>query len=126
MDRVTFHHLDRDWEAAIPDVPGDRPVRFRNADPKNDRTYEATIAADELGGEEASDRELALRRGLEAALVLDALSGHHTGLTAGEIADATGMPEEAAVDRLDVLESVQPVWSLNGPRRYRAIGTEED
>lgn len=127
MDRMNFHHLGRDWEAAIPETPGDdRPVRFRNADPKDDRTYEATVAAEELDGETGSDRELALRRALEAALVLDALGGHETGLTAGEVAEATGMPEAAAADRLDVLEAVQPMLDANGPRRYRTVEPEEE
>lgn len=122
MERETFRHLDREWEAAIADAPGgSRVVRFRSSEPRDEKTYEASIDGGELGGEEASDRELALRRGLESALVLDALAGHESGLTAQEVADMTGLPAEAAEDRLEVLDSVQPVLDVHGPRRYRTV-----
>lgn len=125
MQRETIHHLDREWEAVIPDAPGDRkPVRFRSAETDDDKTYEARIDREEL--EEGSDQTLALRRGLESALVLDVLAGHEAGLTAEEIARMTGMPTEAAQDRLDVLERVQPVLDTSGPRRYRTIEMDEE
>ena len=122
MRRETFHHLDREWEATIPDAPrGGTPVRFRNADPHDDAMYESLIDQEELDDQDGAERDLALRRGLEAALVLDALAGHDAGLTAEEVARMTGMPTEAAADRLDVLDEVQPLLEASGPRRYRTL-----
>lgn len=122
MQRTTFRHLDREWEATLQDSPGDhRRVLFRNADEDDPKTYEARIHADELSGLEEEDEDSALRRGLESALILDALEGHEAGLTAEELARMTGMPTEAAEDRVDVLDRVQPVLQTSGPRRYRTL-----
>jgi hypothetical protein len=120
MEYQNFHHLGREWEAAILEPADDvAPVRFRAATDTDRRTYEARIDREELEDAGDGERELALRRGLESALVLRALSGWDDGLTLEEIADRAGMPREAAEDRLHKLESVQPFLSPTGVRRYR-------
>ncbi|MFW6330586.1 MAG: hypothetical protein ACOC3J_02555 [Gemmatimonadota bacterium] len=118
MEHHTFRHLSREWEATIIDAADDRcPVRFRDADATDPETYEARVDREELKREEDA-RDLALRRGLESALVLNALAGEEDGLTPEEIAHRTGMPVEAAADRIEVLESVQPVPDPDGASRY--------
>jgi hypothetical protein len=122
MERVTFRHLGREWEATIPQTTADPlPVRFRDADDRIPTTREALLAREELDPAEPADRELALRRGLESALVLDALAGATHGLTAEDVAERTGMPVEAAEDRMHVLDSVQLVPGVLGTRRFRTV-----
>jgi hypothetical protein len=120
MEYQNFHHLGREWEAAILRPAGDAaPVRFRSATDSERRTYEARIHRDELEDADDGERELALRRALESALVLRALSGWDDGLTLEEVAERTGMPRDAAEDRLHKLDSVQPLLTPSGIRRYR-------
>lgn len=120
MEYQTFHHLGRDWEAAILGPAGDAaPVRFRAAGDSDRRTYEARIDREELEDSDDDGIELALRRALESALVLRALSGWHDGLTLEEVAERAGMPPDAVEDRLHVLDAVQPVLTPTGVRRYR-------
>jgi hypothetical protein len=120
MEYQTFHHLGRDWEAAILGPAGDAaPVRFRSATDNDRRTYEARIDREELEDADNGARELALRRALESALVLRALSGWDDGLTLEEVADRAGMPPDAVEDRLHKLDVVQPVLTPTGVRRYR-------
>jgi hypothetical protein len=123
MDYHTFDHLDRTWEAAVPRAPGERClVRFRRTDDRDAITYEARVDAEELTVEQPRQRELALRRALESALVLDVLARHPDGLTLGEVAERTGMPPEAAEDRLHVLDEAQPVpEEMSRGRRYRLV-----
>lgn len=126
MEYQTFHHLGRDWEAVILGPADDAaPIRFRSANDNDRRTYEGRVDREEL--EEVSDgeRELALRRALESALVLRALTGWADGLTVEEVAERAGMPVEAAEDRLHKLESVHPVLTPTGTRRYRVSETSE-
>lgn len=126
MDRVTFRHLGREWEAAIPEAEADPlPVRFSGPE-EGEPTHESRIAREELDPADPAERELALRRGLESALVLEALAGAEDGLTVEQVADRTGMPAEAAQDRLDVLDSVQPIPGTMGTRRYRRTGPATD
>jgi hypothetical protein len=125
MQRQTFRHLGREWEAVVPQADADPlPVRFRDSEGRAPETYEARVAREELEGVGPGERELALRRGLESALVLDALARAERGLTAEEVADRVGMPVEAAVDRLHVLETVQPVPETGGPTRYRRLAAD--
>lgn len=120
MEYQTFHHLGREWEAAILGPADDAaPVRFRSASDTDRRTYEARIDREELEDADNGERELALRRALESALVVRTLSGWDDGLTLEEVADRTGMPADAAEDRLHKLESVQPFLTPTGIRRYR-------
>jgi hypothetical protein len=124
MEHHTFHHLGRDWEAAILAASGDEaPVRFRPAYDSGPRTYESRVAREELDASDANGRDLALRRSLESALVTEALAGRPAGLTAEEVAERAGMPVEAAQDRLHKLEVVEPVPDPLGPRRYRLSGS---
>lgn len=121
MRRETFRHLDREWEAAIPDADGERLwVRLRREDDGDPRTYEAELSRAEVE-DDGIELRLALRRALESVLVLDALEGHDVGLTAEEVGRMTGMPRGAAQDRLEILEEVRPVLGTDGPRRYRAV-----
>lgn len=120
MEHHTFRHLGRDWEAAILAATGDEAaVRFRPAFDSDPHTYEGRIAVEELDESDDNGRDLALRRSLESALVIEALAGRHGGLTAEEVADRTGMPVDATEDRLHKLEDVEPVPDPIGPRRYR-------
>ncbi len=127
MEHHEFHHLGRDWEAVILAPKGDEAqVRFRSADDSDSRTYEGSIDCEELEDADAAGKELALRRGLESALVLRVLSGRADGLTLEDVAERTGMPPEAAADRMHALDSVQPVVSPTGTRRYRLAGSDTD
>lgn len=120
MEHHTFHHLGRDWEAAILAATGDEaPVRFRRARDTDPRTYESRVAVEELDGSDGDGRDLALRRSLEAALVIRALAGRDEGLTAEEVAERVGMPVDAAQDRLHKLDTVEPLLDPIAPRRYR-------
>jgi hypothetical protein len=120
MEYQNFHHLGREWEAAILGPTDEAaPVRFRSASDSDRRTYEARIDREELEDADNGERELALRRALESALVLRTLSGWDDGLTLEEVAERTGMPRDAAEDRLHKLDSVQPVLTPTGVRRYR-------
>jgi hypothetical protein len=120
MEHHTFHHLGRDWEAAILAATGDEaPVRFRTARDTDRRTYESHVAIEELDGSDQDGRDLALRRSLEAALVIRALTGRDEGLTAEEVAELAGMPVDATEDRLHKLDAVEPVLDPLAPRRYR-------
>lgn len=120
MEHHIFHHLGREWEAAILGPGGDQAaIRFRDADHEDRRTYEARVDAEELEDLDAGGRELALRRALESAMVVRALSGWDEGLTVEEVAERTGMPPDAAEDRLHKLEEVQPFLTPSGIRRYR-------
>jgi hypothetical protein len=120
MEYQTFQHLGREWEAAILGPAGEAaPVRFRSAHDNDRRTYEARIDREELEDADDGERELALRRALESALVVRSLSGWDDGLTLEEVAERTGMPRDAAEDRLHKLDSVQPVLTPTGIRRYR-------
>lgn len=122
MNHHTFHHLGRDWEAAILASRDETaPVRFRHADDDDPRTYEGSLEPEDLDPN-GQDRELALRNALEACLVLDALAGQE-GLTAQEVADRAGMPLEATEDRLRALDGVEPVLHPLGTRRWRITGT---
>jgi hypothetical protein len=85
---------------------------------RDTKTYEARIDREELEDDER-ERMLALRRGLESALVLDVLAAHRAGLTAEEVGRMIGMPGEAAEARLELLDEVQPLVRSRGPRRYR-------
>jgi hypothetical protein len=127
MEHRTFRHLGRDWEAAILGPSGaGAPVRFRHAAGDNPRTYEGRIDREEIEDADGDDdRELALRRSLESALVLDALAGHSDGLTAEEVAERAGMPVDDTRDRLHLLDEVQPVMNVLGPRRYRLASPED-
>jgi hypothetical protein len=119
MQLEKLRHLDRDWEATIPDAPGvSILVRFRSGDVRDTKTYEARIDREELEDDER-ERMLALRRGLESALVLDVLAAHRAGLTAEEVGRKIGMPGDAAEARLELLDEVQPLVRTRGPRRYR-------
>jgi hypothetical protein len=120
MEHHTFRHLGRDWEAAILAATADEAaVRFRAASDTDPHTYEGRIAVEELDGSDDSGKDLALRRSLESALVIEALVGRRAGLTPEEVADRTGMPVDATEDRLHKLEAVEPVPDPSGPRRYR-------
>ncbi len=120
MEHRTFYHLGRDWEAAILASAGDAtPVRFRHAADDDSRTYDARVDREELEDADDDGRELALRRSLESALVVDALTGQDGGLTPEEVAERTGMPIEDTRDRLHKLEAVEPVLDPLGPRRFR-------
>lgn len=120
MEHHTFHHLGRDWEAAILAATGDEaPVRFRAARDTDPRTYESRVAVEELDGSDQDGRDLALRRSLESALVIRALTGRDEGLTAEEVAERAGMPVDATEDRLHKLDVVEPVLDPGAPRRYR-------
>ena len=122
MIRQTFRHLDREWEASIPDADEDpRPVRFRSERDDDPKRYEALVDVEDLQQDAEAETALALRRGLESALILDVLTGHEAGLTVREVAEMTGMPVEGAKDRLEVLDEVQPVLDESGPRRYRTL-----
>jgi hypothetical protein len=126
MEHRTFRHLGREWEAAIlHPAGGAAPVRFRHAADDNPRTYEGRIDREEIEEADGDDgRELALRRSLEGALVLDALAGRSEGLTAEEVAERAGMPVDDTRDRLHMLDEVQPVLGVLGPRRYRLASLE--
>lgn len=120
MEHHTFHHLGRDWEAAILAATGEEAaVRFRTARDTDPRTYESRVAVEELDGSGQDGRDLALRRSLEAALVIRALAGRDEGLTAEEVAERAGMPVDATEDRLHKLDVVEPVLDPGAPRRYR-------
>jgi hypothetical protein len=120
MRHHNFHHLGREWEAVILGPAEDAaPVRFRSADDSDRRTYESTIDREEMDESDGQTEELALRRALESALVLRALSGWDDGLTLEEVAERTGMPADAAADRMNKLDAVQPLLTPSGVRRYR-------
>jgi len=122
MERTTLQHLDREWEVSIlGQQHEDRRVRFRSSDAQDPQTFEARMDAEEVEDPDPTERELALRRALEASLVLHALEGQQDGLTAEEVARMTGMPREAVEDRFEVLDSVQPVLESGPPRRYRIL-----
>lgn len=126
MRYQTFHHLGQDWEAAILAAKEDvAVVRFRDAEDRDSRTYEGSVDAEELEDADEPGRELALRRALESALVLDTLSGHDRGLTTDEVAERTGIPPEAARDRLHALDSVQPIPVDVGAQRYRLVSVDD-
>lgn len=120
MEHCTFYHLGRTWEAAILASHDEAtPVRFRHAADDGTRTYDARIDREEIEESDTNGRELALRRSLESALVVDVLAGLDDGLTAEEVAERTGMPIDDARDRLHKLEAVEPVLDPLGPRRFR-------
>lgn len=119
MEHLTFYHLGRAWEATILASSGHAtPVRFRHAADDDVHTYDARIDREELEESDDDGRELALRRSLESALVVDALRGCN-GLTADEVAERTGMPIDDARGRLHKLDSVEPLLDPIGPRRFR-------
>jgi len=120
MKHRTFYHLGRAWEAAILASDDDAtPVRFRHAADDDTHTYDARIDREELEVSDEDGQELALRRSLESALVVDALAGSHQGLTPEEVAERTGMPIDDARDRLHKLDSVEPMLDPIGPKRFR-------
>jgi len=122
MERMTLKHLDREWEVSILGRQHeDRRVRFRSSDAQDSQTFEARVQAEEVEDPDPIERELALRRALEASLVLHALEGQEDGLTADQVARRTGMPPEAVEDRCEVLDSVQLVPQSGDPRRYRIL-----
>jgi hypothetical protein len=126
MEHLNFLHLGREWEAAIlGPVDDEAAVRFRSARDGDRRTYEASIDREELEDADGSGLELVLRRALESALVLRALSGWDDGLTLDEVAERTEMPTDAAADRMHKLDSVQPFLTPTGVRRYRLASDTE-
>jgi hypothetical protein len=126
MEHHTFHHLGREWEAVILGPVGDAAeVRFRTDTDADRRTYHARVEPEELEEVNGGERELALRRALEAALVIRALSGWDNGLTVEEVAERAGMPPDAAADRLHMLDQVQPLLTPTGIRRYRLTNGDD-